>query len=571
MSHHCRVARRQLTPDQAHPTCGNCRRSKDRCSYDAVASPVAETSSRTAPKRRRTATSSEVPQQVEDEELSSPENESPPRTRPLESAIPSEISEKLDRLTTLVEQLSRKDATNLAASAEKHPQNVSRPLRRALPSKAKVNPSRGPSKQSPARSPSTDASSSGHHEEGDDNISEQSDASYDTTDGEGELTLGHLSLQEDGRSRYVGNTHWAYVAGEIAELNQLLRDQIRYNAPDLSSPTTADLRPSRTLGKDTMMPISSLLIDSGFEDNAGRLRPRSNTDDSLRLPASRSPSPSRFAVLTEDLFDGLPTRKQSHVLYRCYVSGVHAIFPLAHLPTLLQWYEEFWSWFDTRHVTKAKYRYPAFVSLLYAVLYAGAVSVSRHILDAEFHGESRSSVTERLSTMAIRSLSILSFLRCPTLPGLMAFLIVHTLSCREEEPLVGSLSFSMALRIAEMMGLHREPSKYDVTAPYAEARRRVWWHLVWMDSLISNATGWPPLVMAESYWDVCLISELKDTLVGSDEGERYLEAVDAGEQQPDKADSPFSDAFSSHVSVVYIATRGKHLMTGMSFNIETYF
>ncbi|MCJ1379775.1 hypothetical protein MMC17_002878 [Xylographa soralifera] len=507
----------------------------------------------------------EVPQPVEDEESSSSENEPPPKTRPPASPIPSDISDRLDRLTTLVEQLSRKDATNLTVLAEKQPQNVSRePARQAFSGKPKGNLSRGPSKQSPVKSPSTDASSSSIGEEGDDNISEQPDASYDTTDGEGELTLGHLSLQEDGRSRYVGNTHWAYVAGEIAELNQLLRDQIRYNAPDLSSPTTTDFRPSRTLGKDTMMPISSLLIDSGFEDNAGRLRPRSNTDDSLRLPASRSPSPSRFAVLTENLFDGLPTRKQSHVLYRCYVSGVHAIFPLAHLPTLLQWYEDFWSWFETRHLTKAKYRYPAFVSLLYAVLYAGAVSVSRHILDAEFYGESRSSITERLSTMAIRSLSILSFLRCPTLPGLMAFLIVHTISCREEEPLIGSLSFSMALRIAEMMGLHREPSKYDIIAPYAEARRRVWWHLVWMDSLISTATGWPPLVMAECYWDVHLISELKDNLVGKDDGERYLEAVDAAEQQPDKPDSPFSDGFSSHVSVVYIATQGKHLMTECS-------
>ncbi|MCJ1419820.1 hypothetical protein MMC32_006176 [Xylographa parallela] len=561
--HACR--RRKIKCDTIHPTCGNCRKSKDRCRYDAVASPAAESSSRTAPKRRRTATSSEVRQQVEGEESSSSENEPSPKARPPEPAISSAISERLDRLTTLVEQLSRKDVTNSGIPAERQPQYVLREsARRSLPAKAKANLSREPSEQNQAKSPSTDTSSSGNGEEGDENILEQPDASYDTTDGEGELTLGHLSLQEDGRSRYVGNTHWAYVASEIAELNQLLRDQVRYNAPDLSSPTTTDIRPSRAFGKDTMMPISSLLIDSGFEDNSGRLRPRSNTDDSLRLPASRSPSPSRFAVLTDDLFDGLPTRRQSHVLYRCYVSGVHAIFPLAHLPTLLQWYEDFWSWFETRHLTKAKYRYPAFVSLLYAVLYAGAVSVSRHILDAEFHGESRSSVTEKLSTMAIRSLSVLSFLRCPTLPGLMAFLIVHTISCREEEPLIGSLSFSMALRIAEMMGLHREPSKYDVAAPYAEARRRVWWHLVWMDSLISNATGWPPLVMAESYWDVCLISELKDTLVGTDDGERYLAAVDTGKQQPDKADSPFNDGCSSHISVIYIATQGKHLMTECS-------
>ena len=532
---------------------------------------MAASSSKNASKRRRTATSSEAPQQVEDEESSSSDSESPAKSRPPTWAVPSDINDRLDRLTTLVEQLSRKDVATSEVSAGKQPQDLSQgSARRPLLGKSNLGLPRTQSKQSSAKTSSTDVSSSGNGEEADDNISEQADASYDTTDGEGELTLGHLSLQEDGRSRYVGNTHWAYVAGEVAELNQLLRDQIRYNAPDLSSPVTADSRPSRSLGKDTMMPISSLLIDSGIEDNAGRLRPRSNTNESLRLPTSRSPSPSRFAVLTEDLFDGLPTRKQSHVLYRCYVSGVHSIFPLAHLPTMLQWYEDFWSWFETRHLTKAKYRYPAFVSLLYAVLFAGAVSVSRHILDAEFYGESRSSITERLSTMAIRSLSVLSFLRCPTLPGLMAFLIVHTLLCREEEPLIGSLSFSLALRIAEMMGLHREPSNYNIAAPYAETRRRVWWHIVWMDSLVSNATGWPPLVMTECYWDVRHISELKDSLVEGDEGERYLEAVRLGEQQPDKPDSPLSDDFSSHVSVVYIAMQGKHIMTGMLLNWPSF-
>ena len=485
--------------------------------------------------------------------------------------IPHEIEARLDRLTALVERLSRNENP-------RHSQQARSPAPegpQATHSQISLRSSQGNvSSTGVAQSPGIDGtadntSNSEDSDQDDNSISEQPAPPYDEThNGVGDLALGHLSLQEGYRSRYVGNTHWGYIASEIAELNQLLRDQTRYNAPDVMSPGSTDPRSPNALGKDTMMPISSLLVNNGLhnfdETEADHLSPDTAANTTSRLRSSRSPSPSRFAVLNEEMFDGLPPKRQCHILYRCYISGVHGVFPLAHLPTLLQWYDDFWSWHDNRYSTMTPYPYPAFISLLYAILFGGSVSCSRYVFDAEFAGESRSSVSSRLSDHAIRSLSQLSFLRSPTLPGLMAFLIIHTLLCREEEPLVGSLSFSLALRMAEIMGLHREPASFDIEPHHAEARRRVWWHIVWMDSLVSNATGWPPLVMSRKYWDVNHVSELKDRLVGTGEGYRYLDATKTHNKRPEKPDSPFEDDYSSHVSVWYIAIQGKYLMTGKS-------
>lgn len=37
----------------------------------------------------------------------------------------------------------------------------------------------------------------------------------DLVDPVGSLNLGHLSLEDGGRSRYVGTTYWAYISHEV--------------------------------------------------------------------------------------------------------------------------------------------------------------------------------------------------------------------------------------------------------------------------------------------------------------------------------------------------------------------
>lgn len=112
------------------------------------------------------------------------------------------------------------------------------------------------------------------------------------------------------------------------------------------------------------------------------------------------------------------------------------------------------------------------------------------------------------------------------------------------------------------MGLHREPTKFGIDPVEAELRRRIWWHIVWIDCLIMNGTGWPPKIMPEVYRDIRHISELKDDLIGTERGEAYLTAVDSGERPPDLADDIINGDFSFHVSPVHIVSQGKHLMAG---------
>lgn len=71
--------------------------------------------------------------------------------------------------------------------------------------------------------------------------------------------------------------------------------------------------------------------------------------------------------------------------------------------------------------------------------------------------------------------------------------------------------------------------------------------------------------MSKTYYDVNPMSELKDHLIGTEEGERYLKAVASGEREPDCTDNPLDVyADSSHVTAYHIYNKGKYVIAGKS-------
>ena len=66
------------------------------------------------------------------------------------------------------------------------------------------------------------------------------------------------------------------------------------------------------------------------------------------------------------------------------------------------------------------------------------------------------------------------------------------------------------------------------------------------------------MVNDNTFWDVRLISEIKDNLVGTPEGQAYEDAVEQGLRKPDEPDDPTSEETHSMVSTAYLVTQGKH-------------
>ena len=471
---------------------------------------------------------------------------------------PVDLETKLDRLTSMVERALKKNPKCSKGAKREDERSVlrNRPMKGPPPSNTSLSwPSSRQVTQHPRSARSLEVS-----DEEDDSPSNESDSTPEP-DNMNDLSTAHLSVTDGGRSRYVGSTYWASVAEEVAELSRLLKEEARFKpinenlkprAYHSGESSSAEARKAGIEGCDSQC-LCPVMSQSYPEPEL--------IDKSILFRPIGFQEPAHFAVLHEGLLEDLPSRNQCNLLYRCYISGVHSSAPLAHLPTMLHWYEDFWSWFEHRATSRIPFPNPSFIPLLFAILYAGAVSCSAKILSAEI-GD-KISITCRLHNRVNQSLSMLSFVESPSVPALIAFCIIQTMSLKEEEPLRARIFVNVAVQAAVSMGIHREPSKFGINPAYAETRRRLWWHIVHIDVLASNCTGWPLLVMPESYWDVENIGELRDSLIGTRAGEKYLEAVRNGNQKPDRPDDPLLDT-KSHVSLPLVVARGRFVAAGTS-------
>ncbi|KAL2823054.1 fungal-specific transcription factor domain-containing protein [Aspergillus granulosus] len=529
--HTCR--RRKVKCDKVHPICGNCGKNGTECIYDPTShKDEAREKDGHGVKRRR-----EASRHLEDdfEDLQSMYGR-------LSHAGPSEqksIEARLDKLTSMIERLS------------KAPQPLDPAEQQLLAQSAPPGPTksefRGIDGYSTPDSPRRTADSSS------DEFPIPAGHATDLVDPVGSLNLGHLSL-EDGRSRYVGTTFWAYISHEINDLNQLLRDQTHLHetsgANEVYTEETVD-----HAAKSHWLPS----VDNSNVSTGGRLSAGDAFQSSVLFSTNGSPS-VKDKVVEPDMLDYVPTKRQSHVLYKGFMSGIHAISPVLHPPTVLKQYNAFWDWYDSSSYSGESCPDPSFIPLLYAIWYGGSVTVSLRTIKAEFNGFTRTALSKTYNDQVTRWLSQIAFPRSPSLQGLAAYLLVQTILAKEEEPLTSSLFVSLAMRVAQTMGLHRDPANFGIGPAEAESRRRMWWHIVHMDGVVSMSSGLPPLVNEEAYWDVRETNEVKDTLLGLPEAEEYEKLVQAGIRPRDNPDDPTVCGGPSMVNVYYCCVRGKYIM-----------
>ncbi|KAI5290765.1 hypothetical protein KEM54_000522, partial [Ascosphaera aggregata] len=483
------------------------------------------------------------------------------------SSVPRDVDEqdiaaRLDRLNNLVERWSRKDGLQWlqdldvamqgqqvmrkdgCRDSEGETTSHNSPRHTASPTRGQIAHKRASFKNEP---PAIEQRNEKNGEP-DFPVPEQD---HELADSVGALNLGHLSLEGGGKSRYVGTTYWAYVSHEINELNQLLRDQYRTRE---SPPALAGSRYSTSRDPSS---------GSASSPRAGRPPSRKGSlNRSIIFPSGDSSRPDD--QIRCDMLLHVPSKRQSHILYKGFMSGVHAIAPVLYPPTILEQYSAFWEWYDIyrQNGNQQPYPCPSFIPLLYAIWYGGTVTVSLRTLSNEFDIDNRDSLSSAYYDEVSRWLKKIGFPRSPTFYGLIAFLLVQTILSKEEEPLTTSLFVSLALRVAQTMGLHRDPAPFKaISVTEAEARRRVWWHIVHMDGVVAMSSGLPPLVNDEEFWDVRMTSEVKDILLGTSGAAEYGDAVASGRRKPDDPDDAGLCGGPSMVNVYYLAAKGKYIMT----------
>ncbi|KAL3479713.1 hypothetical protein BJX99DRAFT_59965 [Aspergillus californicus] len=527
--HTCR--RRKVKCDKVHPICGNCVKNGTECIYDPASEKesISHDPDGHGVKRRRGSS-----RQFEDdiEDLQSIYGR-------LRQAGPSEqksIESRLDKLTSMIERLSKTSQPGDPAEQQLLAQNAAQETIKS------DNCSNGYS---------TPDSTRRAVDSGSDEFPIPAGHATDLVDPVGSLNLGHLSL-EDGRSRYVGTTFWAYISHEINDLNQFLRDQTHSHENAGTNETYIGEAVENASTRHWMPPTT--------ENNSGEKLSIGDTfQRSILFPSNGSPS-VKEKMIEPDMLDYMPTKRQSHILYKGFMSGIQAISPVVHPPTILTQYNAFWDWYDSSSYSGENCPNPSFIPLIYAIWYGGSVTVSLRTIKAEFNGATRAALSKTYNDQVTRWLTKISFPRSPSLQGLAAYLLVQTILSKEEEPLTSSLFVSLAMRVAQTMGLHRDPANFGICGSEAESRRRMWWHIVHMDGVVSMSSGLPPLVNEENFWDVRETSETKDTILGLPEAEQYERLVRANLRPRENPDDPTVCGGPSMVNVYYLAARGKYVM-----------
>ncbi|OJJ45807.1 hypothetical protein ASPZODRAFT_69040 [Penicilliopsis zonata CBS 506.65] len=546
--HTCR--RRKVKCDKIHPVCGNCRRNNTECVYDTAQRKGSsrlqheESSDGHVTKRRREESPQpDNPDGVEEVQMVYGQVKQEPK-----SAGANAIEARLDKLSSMIERFSKANPTL-------DPAEMKTLRRKALGAASQGQAMEKSSSASRGTSPHRNADSSG------DEFPIPSGHATDPVDPMGSLNLGHLSLDERGRSRYVGTTYWAYISHEINELNQMLKEQNR-SYDNLGSDESASDGPaiaSTGIGPQTSrwkgLPNARTPPARQESFSQGEIFQRS-----ILFPSAGSPS-VQTKIVDPEMLAHLPTKRQSHILYKGFMSGIHAVSPVIHPPTILKLYNAFWEWYDNSSYSGEPCPDPTFIPLLYAIWYCGSVTISIRSIKADFNVSSRHALSHPYHDETTRWLSKTCFLRSPSLHGLAAYVLVQTVLSKEEEPLTSSLFVSLGMRVAQSMGLHRDPAKFGIASAEAEYRRRLWWHIMYMDCIIAMASGLPPIIPEDTYWDVRQTNEIKDTLLGTAQAEKYERLVATGMRPPDNPDDPTLCGGRSMVNVYYLWAKGKYIMT----------
>ncbi|KAJ5769079.1 hypothetical protein N7520_003638 [Penicillium odoratum] len=246
-----------------------------------------------------------------------------------------------------------------------------------------------------------------------------------------------LSLRRGGRSRYISQTFWGFVAGKES------------------------------------------LSDDFFDEN--------------RHVRSDLPLPHISSVGMFSLLRSLPNKSVSDALLEMFFVAVWPLVPLLHPPELQAQYDEFWEWCRKNETSSAPERLrddPTFICLLFAVLYCGASAApATSWTHTKLQGLQKETTVGHLKSAYTTSLSLCQHPKYPTLNTLISTLLAESFLGWASEPMHDLIQLSTTVRTAQIMGLHRESAWSALTPIEQETRRRVWWHIVWLDVQCSISTG----------------------------------------------------------------------------------
>ncbi|KAK5047809.1 hypothetical protein LTR84_006474 [Exophiala bonariae] len=333
------------------------------------------------------------------------------------------------------------------------------------------------------------------------------------------LKLGHNEVTSPEDS------FWKHITSEINQLNQAMRRQsdryvsatsIQTESCPSRAPETLEHKHHRSHDKDGSLDARSFQQEAGIEIPKF-YDPTNSCPVCHLMPFTKStllqdiPIRCTPAVGKEHLLKHVPSSAQSNVLFRSWLSGVHPILPIL-IPTEIQKiHEKFWLQYEPNSAKSSWFPDLGSTALMYAIWYAGSLSLPLEGFRRWFPGVTRAMVCARFHDQVVFALHLAQFSRNTTLQTLAAFVMICSLPISEEDPTQATLYLQLVVRLSLTMGLHREPTLFNMSVAEEGMRRRLWWHVIQLDVSQVVSSGYPSLI-ADAFCDTRIICEDHDAL-----------------------------------------------------------
>ncbi|KAL6707345.1 hypothetical protein ACN47E_004124 [Coniothyrium glycines] len=189
----------------------------------------------------------------------------------------------------------------------------------------------------------------------------------------------------------------------------------------------------------------------------------------------------------------LPSKIMVDNLISHYWNAVHTIAKTVHRPSFERQYERFWvsinSGIEPRN---------SFQAVVFATLLSSIISMPEHKILSDF-GVGKRKLVDNFREATEAALARANFLATTKLETLQAFVMYLIPLCRNEVSRAHSALTGSLIRLAECMGLHRDPATYTSSPIEVHVRRLLWYQICFLDLRTCEATGPRPQIRPDDY------------------------------------------------------------------------
>jgi hypothetical protein len=171
---------------------------------------------------------------------------------------------------------------------------------------------------------------------------------------------------------------------------------------------------------------------------------------------------------------------------RKFISSIHPIVPLCHTPTLRQLYEDFWTTLSPSYSVEA-------LALILSVLYTGAANST--VIDVQSCSTLLRFFDKICGTIDFAGYHARNIEA--SLHIIQSYIIMNTFESSHLAPYSAFGFLPVTIRFAQSLRLHVDRKTGDPVD--RELRKRIWWHLLFLDVESTIATGLPPIIHRSGY------------------------------------------------------------------------